>query len=141
MKRALGELGVPAEDVGLEAIPITQGWDPPPGNLDLTVSRTGDDGLWLAAELKLESVNETLWDVFKLTMASTMGGAEAGYLVVTAYERTWARSECRILFRPDDEVWTIRRKFSSRDVTTPTGTSWRRRTTRRGSKKCPCGLS
>jgi hypothetical protein len=108
MRRGLIELGVPAGDVGLEAIPITQGWDPLPGNLDVTVRRANGKGLWLAAELKLESVNETLWDLFKLTTASTVGGADAGYLVVAAYESTWGSRECRILFPPDEEAWTIR---------------------------------
>jgi hypothetical protein len=107
MKRGLSELGVAADDVGLEAIPITQGWDPPPGNLDVTVRHADGKRLWLAAELKLENINETLWDVFRLTTASTADGAEAGYLVIAAYESTWDKSECRILFPPDDEAWAI----------------------------------
>ena len=106
MKKALVDLGISESRVGLEAVPVSEGWNPAPGNLDLTVERA-DGGLWFAAELKLESINETLWDVFRLTTACTANGAEVGYLVIAAYESSWTKRECRVLFPADDEAWLI----------------------------------
>jgi Family of unknown function (DUF6508) len=66
-----------------------------PGGVDVTV-RDSSGILVAAIELKVENVDETLWDVFKL--AATCGWTACAYSAVIANDRSWATRDCRELF-------------------------------------------
>jgi hypothetical protein len=64
----------------------TPTWDPQPRGVDLVVLKDGTP--WAAAELKIASVEETLWDLFKLLAVEPQ--LSATYLVVAALKRKFA---------------------------------------------------
>src|SRR5262245_50166125 len=66
------------------------GWEPHPRGIDLFVAN--EDGQpHIALELKVEAVDETLYDVYKLASLLRTPGVEAGFSVVVATHRTWER--------------------------------------------------
>jgi hypothetical protein len=72
-------------------------WEPLPGSIDLAVLRREE--LVVAAELKLDDVDQTLWDIYKMASASRMPSVSGAYAVAAAPEKTWSRPlDCVELF-------------------------------------------
>src|SRR4051794_1206233 len=63
----------------------TLSWSPQPGHIDVVVFR--HDEAWAAAELKIASVEQSLWDIFKLLTVEPE--LRACYLIVAASTRKW----------------------------------------------------
>ncbi len=73
------------------------------GGYDLVVSLGGERDARLVIETKIDNVDETLWDLFKVIAAQSAVGIEDGYLLVAASERIWqSRGDCVELFNPSD---------------------------------------
>jgi hypothetical protein len=65
------------------------GWAPQPGAFDLAVK--GEHGQPIAvAEIKLDDVDQSLWDLFKVASALDAAPVQAAYLIVAAPTATWA---------------------------------------------------
>lgn len=103
---ALATLGVSDNRIHLETHRLTtEEWNPAPYAIDLTLTRHDSDELWLAAELKVEEVDQCLWDLFKLTAAYRLPRVYAGYLVALATMRKWKPGgQCVELFSPKIRV-------------------------------------
>jgi hypothetical protein len=75
------------------------GWEPVPGRLDLSL--TAPAGSRLLFELKVNHVDQALWDLVKLLSLTESTPAGRGYLAVAAPTRTWERTgDCVGLFTP-----------------------------------------
>jgi hypothetical protein len=75
-------------------------WDPKPFSFDARLFHDGQPGsLRAAIECKVEKVEETLWDVYKLVAAAQFPGFEAGYAVVAARTEAWSGAGA-LLARP-----------------------------------------
>jgi hypothetical protein len=94
MRRAL-EDDVAAELIGARQTEFTvPGWTSGLGGLDLYI-RHPDGTLRVAAELKVDDVEASLWDLLKLANTFEMQSMEAAFLVVAAERSTWAsRRDC-----------------------------------------------
>lgn len=97
MANAMAELGVPPSRVGTVKRYIEHDWDPLPNGLDLYVTSGEGSALAIAAELKLEEVPQTMWDLYKLMAARKLAGAPDTYLVMGAHASCW-RKPCGELF-------------------------------------------
>jgi hypothetical protein len=99
---------------------LLPGWDPQPGTIDLAVI-TPQSEPRIVFEMKIDDVEWTLWDIYKMVAASELPTVEAAYLVVAGRPKLWnGRRECVELFDLDytqrngqvDEVeWTSRFLF------------------------------
>lgn len=80
-------------------------WEPSPGSIDVAV--VDGDQLAIAAELKLDDVDQTLWDIYKMASASRIESVSGAYVVAAAPEKTWSRRlDCVELFHPENaEKW------------------------------------
>lgn len=77
---------------------VLPGWDPQPGTIDVAVI-TPEREPRIVFELKVDDVEWTLWDLFKMVAASTLPTVEAAYLVVAAKTKIWnSKRECVELF-------------------------------------------
>jgi hypothetical protein len=75
------------------------GWNPPPGPIDVAVVHP-DNTPRLAFELKVDDVEWTLWDLFKMVGITETPGGEAAYLACAMPQPRWAgQRECVELFR------------------------------------------
>jgi hypothetical protein len=84
--------------VARRRIPVP-GWQPQPGGLDLLL--TSPAGSRLLFELKVNHVDQALWDLVKLLSLMEATPAGRGYLAVAAPSRTWERAgDCIGLFMP-----------------------------------------
>jgi hypothetical protein len=71
--------------------PSSGDWDPPPGKVDVHPRDIdGSAGSLFLAELKLDNVNESLWDAFKLAWVATTLRTGAQYLACAASDRRWS---------------------------------------------------
>jgi hypothetical protein len=68
VRLGLTEAGAPADRVGARRRYIDGGWSPLPGALDLYMTHADSDLSWVA-ELKYAKVDETLWDLIKISCA------------------------------------------------------------------------
>lgn len=58
--------------------------------------------LIVATELKLDDVDQTLWDIYKMASASRVGSVSGAYVVAAAPQKTWSRPlDCVALFLPE----------------------------------------
>lgn len=74
------------------------GWDPQPGTIDVAVV-TPDNEPRFVFELKIDDVEWTLWDIYKMVAASELPTVEAAYLVVAGTTKLWGGTrECVELF-------------------------------------------
>jgi hypothetical protein len=108
-KEVCGQLalrGVPA-DAAIDAEqlrPPTGDWNPPPGPVDLHPrAGNGDAGSLFIAELKLESINQSLWDTFKLAWVSEALGTGPQYLACAAHDGHWRDKAYGCELFPEDE--------------------------------------
>jgi hypothetical protein len=92
--RQLDALGIECDvtrDVEAVAVPLGD-WDPAPGRVDLHPRQPGGaPGSLLVAELKLDNINESLWDAFKLTWVAESLSTGPQYVAVAAHDRVWNR--------------------------------------------------
>jgi hypothetical protein len=101
VRLGLTEAGAPADRVGARRRYIDGGWSPLPGALDLYMTHADSDLSWVA-ELKYAKVDETLWDLIKISCAFDLRQSvalEGAYLIVAAGKAAWtARGDCSELF-------------------------------------------
>ena len=57
------------------------GWDPQPGPVDLLVRPPGEPASTIAAELKVDDVDEVLWDLVKLAALARRPEIDRCYLI------------------------------------------------------------
>lgn len=93
----MAALGVPRTRIGMVKRYVEQDWDPVPGGLDLYVASGVGSQLAIAAELKLEEVPQTMWDLYKLMAARKLTGSPETFLVTGAQDSAW-RKPCGELF-------------------------------------------
>lgn len=78
-------------------------WDPQPGGVDLFVlDGAGTPAIF--AELKIDNIEEALWDLFKVAALASSPSAPAAFLGVAAPARRWRKPEvdCAALFPAAD---------------------------------------
>ncbi len=99
--------GARAETTGSNLIEVPH-WDRRIGGYDVVVTLQGQSERSLVVETKIEGVEETLWDLFKVIAAQSEEAIHRGYLAVAAKETTWnSPRDCVDLFRASDDprVW------------------------------------
>lgn len=90
--KQLSARGIPADAaIDTEQLrPPIGDWNPPPGPVDLHPrDGCGSPGSLFIAELKLDHINESLWDAFKLTWISDAVGTGPQYLACAAQDHHW----------------------------------------------------
>ena len=89
-------------------------WDPQPGWLDVSVVDESER-LLVVAEIKLDDVDQTLWDIFKVAAALDLPSVQAAYVIVAAPLSTWrTASEVVELFSAEAEKeWASRYLFDA----------------------------
>ena len=93
------------------------GWDPQPGTIDVAIVNT-DLEPRIAFELKVDDIEWTLWDIYKMVSATTLPTVEAAYVVVAGRPGMWAGTRnCVELFdldyvTADCEEWYSRFLFA-----------------------------
>jgi hypothetical protein len=95
---AIGELGVNRGRADTGKRYIEHDWDPLPGGIDLYVTAEAGSELLIVAELKLEEIPQTMWDLYKAIAARKLPGAPSAFLVVGATGSAWATKPCAELF-------------------------------------------
>jgi hypothetical protein len=91
------------------------GWDPQPGGVDLfALNHAGS--LSIVAELKVDDIEDTLWDLFKVAALTESGAPPFAYLVVAARAARWRKPgvDCAPLFSSDcgsPRMWPARDLF------------------------------
>jgi hypothetical protein len=81
-------------------------WSPQPGWIDIAVLNKGGSP-WITIEIKLDDVDQTLWDIHKMASASRLSSVEAAYVVAGAPERTWHSGlACTELYTPASQATT-----------------------------------
>jgi len=96
-------------------------WDPQPGGLDVFVLDKGN--LIAAAELKVDDVDQCLWDIYKMAALGQTKGRLGMYAVVAAPAKRWAStSDCVDFFT--GEVGETRR-FDSLEAFGRNREAWR----------------
>jgi hypothetical protein len=94
----LDAAGVPPTRVELEKKPLLPDWTIQPRGFDLLVSDTAGRSR-IFAEMKIDDIDQTLWDLFKLT--SLPHAVEGSYLIaVGPRRRDWTDLACGELFPP-----------------------------------------
>lgn len=72
-------------------------WDPQPGWIDVAVLE--EESPWLTIELKIDDIDQTLWDIYKMASARRLSSVAASYVVAAASIRTWTSElDCVGLF-------------------------------------------
>jgi hypothetical protein len=73
-------------------------WDRELGGFDLRIRLGEDYESEALVEAKVDDVDQTLWDLFKLAAGLSMPGVEAGYLLVARHRHRWDDGDCTSLF-------------------------------------------
>jgi hypothetical protein len=94
--------GASAETSGRSRVSIPD-WDRPLGGFDLRVRLDGDEAGEALVEAKVDDVDQSLWDLFKLAAALSLPGVEAAYLLVARHRDRWDDGDCAALFAPAPE--------------------------------------
>jgi hypothetical protein len=97
------------------------GWDPQPGTIDVAIVTPNNEPR-IVFELKIDDVEWTLWDIYKMVSATELPTVEAAYVVTAGSPKLWSgKRDCVELFeldytQPDDQVdsveWYSRFLFS-----------------------------
>ena len=92
-------------------------WDPQPGWLDIAVVDENDEPV-VVAELKLDDVDQTIWDIFKLASATRLPSVRAAYMVVGAPPTIWVTSLAAVPFYEGhtEKVWSSKFVFEEYKV-------------------------
>lgn len=97
-----------ASPVGASATPTGHGtaaipnWDRRLGGFDLRVRLEAGLRGEALVETKVDDVEHTLWDLFKVAAGLTMPDVEAGYLVLARLRHRWNDGDCAALFAEGD---------------------------------------
>lgn len=109
------------------------GWDRELGNFDIQIRLDTDESPSVLVETKVDDVEDTLWDLFKLTSVPHIPGVVAGYLIAAAPRARWEQGgDCFDLYssRPLVRTWDVPTMFvrwekAWRNLTGPRGGSAR----------------
>lgn len=94
------QLGVDSSRVDTTKRYIEHDWHPTPEGIDLYVTSEAGSDLLLVAELKLEEVPQTMWDLYKMIAARKLAGSPSAYLVIGTHDSCWTNRPCAELFSP-----------------------------------------
>jgi hypothetical protein len=84
-------------------------WEPQPGTIDLALVTCAMEPR-VTFEAKIDDIEWTLWDIYKMVSATLLPTVDAAYVVVAAQPVAWESSrDCAELFRPEPE-------FESKEV-------------------------
>jgi hypothetical protein len=73
-------------------------WSPQPGTIDVAVVTQAYEPR-ITFELKIDHVDQTLWDIYKMVSATMLPTVEAAYVAIAARQSVWASSgDCVELF-------------------------------------------
>lgn len=94
------------------------GWNPQPGTIDVAIVTAAREPR-VVFELKIDDVEWTLWDIYKMVSGTQLATVEAGYVVVAGRPALWNSSrDCVELFDldysdfgADSEQWDSRFLF------------------------------
>lgn len=96
------------------SLPIPD-WEPQPKDTDLAGALSSEAFPGFAAEVKVDDLDQTLWDLFKL-LSAARGTPSIGrcYLIVAGYPSRWTNVEVSEVFdcREGARVWEARAMFS-----------------------------
>lgn len=100
------------------------GWDPQPGGVDLFVLDQAGS-LSIVAELKVDDIEDTLWDLFKMAALTESGSPPLAYLVVAARVARWRKPgvDCAPLFPSENGSPLV---WPSHDLFERYAAAWRR---------------
>jgi hypothetical protein len=114
---------------GLVSVP---NWDRRLGGFDLRLGFSSDPGSEALVETKVDDVEHTLWDLFKLAAALRMPGVDAAYMILARPKHRWDDGDCAALFaeREGPTWWVSEAMFVEwraawADLTGPRGGSAR----------------
>lgn len=116
------DLDVTATATGHSPLRDLPGWHGRINRCDLELTLPEETRPTLYAEAKVDDVDQTLWDLFKLASAQAWPWILRGYLVVAATESRWASGrDCCALFtaEPEVQVW------KSKDLIERWSEAWR----------------
>jgi hypothetical protein len=83
-----------------ELLPVPD-WDPEPKHTDFVAARPDETFPSIVAEVKVDELDQTLWDLFKvLSIARTTASVKRCYLVVAGYPSRWKKVQCAELYDP-----------------------------------------
>ena len=86
-------------------------WDPKPHPFDIAV--LDGDHVVAAIEVKVDDIDDTLWDIFKLASASAHADVEATYMVMAAGPTAWERPLAQDLYSGDEVERYTRHLFET----------------------------
>lgn len=84
-------------------------WDPKPRPFDIALLE--GERVVAAIEVKVDDIDDTLWDIFKLASASAHAGVEATYMVMAGRPPAWKRPLAQDLYSGDDAERYTRHLF------------------------------
>lgn len=95
-----GRVGMPLPDVHTGRSKLGEGWDPLPGAIDVHVQDSRHGCLHLVAELKVDAIEQQLWDALKLATALLTTGPRIyrGYLIAAATPTRFGEGQLNELF-------------------------------------------
>lgn len=99
---ALASPGAIARATGHGRVSVPN-WDRALGGFDIRLRLPEEDAGEALVECKVDDVDQTLWDLFKLTAALSMPGVKAGYLLVARHRHRWDDGDCTALFTEGSE--------------------------------------
>lgn len=126
---------VTAKATGRKRIQIPN-WDRKLGGFDLRVRQDGGAGAEAVIETKVDDVEHTLWDLFKLTAGLSMPGVEAGYLILARPAHRWQAGECSALFEEREQP----KRWSSVAMLEEWKEAWAELTGERGGSARPTSI-
>lgn len=94
---ALAKPGAAARATGNRRVAVPN-WDRELGGFDLRIQLGEDDEDEALVEAKVDDVDQTLWDLFKLAAGLLMPRVKAGYLLVACRRDRWGNGDCTPLF-------------------------------------------
>jgi hypothetical protein len=103
LKLAFGESAVGKEWSPQGGFPD---WSPTPRGVDAAVLDPATENALIGIELKVDKVDESLWDILKMASLRRVNRVEAAYVAVAAATTSWSgSSDCAALFTgdPDDD--------------------------------------
>jgi hypothetical protein len=94
--------GIEVQATGRQRIRVPN-WDKELGGFDLRVQLLSEKAGEALIETKIDDIDQTLWDLFKLAAGLTMPGIETGYMVLARHSHRWDDGDCSALFAESNE--------------------------------------
>lgn len=87
-------------------------WNPQPGPFDVVILDE-EDRPFVVAELRLDDVDQTMWDIFKVASALKSSTVQTAFMVVACPSSTWssARDVVGLYAEDNSEQWYTRYLF------------------------------